>query len=850
MPDNITDILFEKNSPEDLILRGFTREYIFDKTGFDAGYKNSNARGKFESINRDTYKSAYIRNSFSDDQLINILSEYLYDIPLLTLVLGLYGDKISFPKLFKTIGLHYAYKDSVKKLQSKRTEETNIEKYGVKRPLQSSIIKQNMKKTCLDRYGTEHPMQNSDVKEKTISTVREKYGVDNVAQVKEFSDKTKETMIERYGVEHPMQNSDIQKKAIKTNQKRYGVNHPLQNIAIQKKAQATSFLHYSVNNPSQSDEVQSKIKQTNINRYGFERPTQSETVKEKTKQTCLEKYSVEHVFQNDEFRDKSKQTFIENYGVDNPAKSDKIKYKMKQTCLEKYGVEYSLQSNCVKEKSKQTCIEKYGTEHPMQNNDIKEKSKQTCFERYGVEHVFQSDEIRDKSKKTLIAKHGSDNPMKSEEVKQKGYATKRERGTFNSSKPELAIKDMLIDKFGEDDVMTQFSTDERYPFNCDFYIKSLDLFIELNASWTHGYHWFNPNDKNDIELSTKWISLSKEQAYYKKAIYVWQQADTNKREYARKNNLNYVVFWDTTLDDAQLWFTMDCPVGHDYALEYSWIPYHHIQCDIDFPKKEKLISSQSFMKAVKAANGNVFYEKEIDLWNVNDSYKFGRLQGFLYANRYKYINKLPSELTNFEILRGMSISKIIDGYTSFDAKPMLEVLQKYNIKSVYDPCTGWGERLLACGVNGISYFGCDINEKLQDGYDSLINNYGLQNVVYAIHNSSKFNASDIHHKAVFTCPPYGNREMYTKRGAENLSKDGFIKWWGDVCKNSISNDTEFFMYQIDKKHRDNMNKCIQSIGFEFVEEIRIGANMVRHENRANGLTMKKNYESIQVFKKA
>ena len=35
------------------------------------------------------------------------------------------------------------------------------------------------------------------------------------------------------------------------------------------------------------------------------------------------------------------------------------------------------------------------------------------------------------------------------------------------------------------DVITQYK-DDRYPFACDFYIPSLDLFIECNYHWTHG----------------------------------------------------------------------------------------------------------------------------------------------------------------------------------------------------------------------------------------------------------------------------------------------------------------------------------------------------------------------------
>jgi hypothetical protein len=33
----------------------------------------------------------------------------------------------------------------------------------------------------------------------------------------------------------------------------------------------------------------------------------------------------------------------------------------------------------------------------------------------------------------------------------------------------------------------------------DIYIKSLDIFIECNFHWTHGGHWFNYNDEQDIK---------------------------------------------------------------------------------------------------------------------------------------------------------------------------------------------------------------------------------------------------------------------------------------------------------------------------------------------------------------
>lgn len=57
---------------------------------------------------------------------------------------------------------------------------------------------------------------------------------------------------------------------------------------------------------------------------------------------------------------------------------------------------------------------------------------------------------------------------------------------------------LLCNIFNVDDIIRQYS-DNRYPFCCDFYLKSLDLFIELNFHWTHGGHPFDENSQADQE---------------------------------------------------------------------------------------------------------------------------------------------------------------------------------------------------------------------------------------------------------------------------------------------------------------------------------------------------------------
>lgn len=74
--------------------------------------------------------------------------------------------------------------------------------------------------------------------------------------------------------------------------------------------------------------------------------------------------------------------------------------------------------------------------------------------------------------------------------------------------------------FDKDDIIYQYSDKERYPFNCDFYVKSKDLFIEVNYFWTHGTEPFNENNPEHIKKLNEWKEKAKTSKFYNQAIYV------------------------------------------------------------------------------------------------------------------------------------------------------------------------------------------------------------------------------------------------------------------------------------------------------------------------------------------
>lgn len=146
--------------------------------------------------------------------------------------------------------------------------------------------------------------------------------------------------------------------------------------------------------------------------------------------------------------------------------------------------------------------------------------------------------------------NGEGHPLRKAE---KCYATKKKNGTLNSSKPEMIVKDLLYQKFGEVDVCCQYKSD-KYPFSCDFYIKSLDLYIELNLYVTHGGHWFDATNSDDIARLNVLKARKTYRGLYEKMIYVWTVSDIQKRTVAIQNHLNYLVFWDYDLSDFMNWY--------------------------------------------------------------------------------------------------------------------------------------------------------------------------------------------------------------------------------------------------------------------------------------------------------
>lgn len=214
-------------------------------------------------------------------------------------------------------------------------------------------------------------------------------------------------------------------------------------------------------------------------------------------------------------------------------------------------------------------LKAHGGKHPMDiayyksltnTTESLAKAKQTCRKKYGVDAYVALPEINklshsenaiNKAINTCQTKFGVDYPCQLEGVSAKGnsqegrlkaHQTKKENGSYKNSKEEDKAYELLISIYPE--VLRQY-TDDRYPFPCDFYIPSEDLFIEYNGYFTHGTEPYNPKNPEHTKFVNYWTQKMKENphGHGSHILRTFVKNDPLKRQLAKENNLNWLEFF-------------------------------------------------------------------------------------------------------------------------------------------------------------------------------------------------------------------------------------------------------------------------------------------------------------------
>ena len=249
--------------------------------------------------------------------------------------------------------------------------------------------------------------------------------------------------------------------------------------------------------------------------------------------------------------------YAKKYNIKKPKKL--IVQVREKTCLEKYNVTNTSKLQIVKDKITKTNLLKYGKINYAQTFECKAKMRETCLKKYNGQGN-ESKILKEKHKQTMLKKYGVDSNWKSKNPKIRGgliteqalykqYLTKKKNKSFNSSKDENIIYELLNKKFIY--VYREYKSKE-YPFYCDFYIKDLDLYIEYNGHATHGKDPYDITNPKHQQILAIWKEKAQKSKYYQAMIRIWTIKDPQKQEFANKNSLNYLKFY--TLNEFIEWY--------------------------------------------------------------------------------------------------------------------------------------------------------------------------------------------------------------------------------------------------------------------------------------------------------
>lgn len=117
---------------------------------------------------------------------------------------------------------------AISKKHAERTEEEKAE------------TRRKTENTCLEKYGVKHSMQSENNRRKTLETLKRKYGegVTSSMQAESVRKKMRRNNLEKYGVENVYQAGWCKKKIADACMERYGASHAMQNAEVKAKAVA------------------------------------------------------------------------------------------------------------------------------------------------------------------------------------------------------------------------------------------------------------------------------------------------------------------------------------------------------------------------------------------------------------------------------------------------------------------------------------------------------------------------------------------------------------------------------------------------------------------------------------
>ncbi len=125
--------------------------------------------------------------------------------------------------------------------------------------------------------------------------------------------------------------------------------------------------------------------------------------------------------------------------------------------------------------------------------------------------------------------------------------------------------------------------------------------------------------------------------------------------------------------------------------------------------------------------------------------------------------------------------------SQFRPSAALAVYDMFNATSIYDPCGGWGDRLVAAMAKGVDYHCRDTNPLVLAGYAAMQQMYPHAGCVSFEYEAAELSPPDGKFDLVFTSPPYWKAEKYQGEQSSHLQYKKFDVWLDKFLFNMLDN---------------------------------------------------------------
>ncbi len=421
---------------------------------------------------------------------------------------------------------------------------------------------------------------------------------------------------------------------------------------------------------------------------------------------------------------------------------------LKKKNLEKYGCEWYVQSDEFKNKKLETW-RSHGYDHPMHSEQVKRGMMERYEEKHGVRYSTLDPDVMKKARKP----YAFDGVYFKSSWELAYYIYLKDNGVEFEYQPEMSLK-------YEDGKGVQRFYFPDFKVNGKLVEIKGDQFINDNGEYRNPY---------DREGATNHIYEAKRKCMQDNGVEIMSACEIRPYvEYCRKKYGNYDWQLRFKANAGELSMSIERNDGN-LMKEFRY----YSKCET----RRIPVNHGTRNYIIKYFQQDTFFKKEKEL--LQDE----KIREQLIENRRRFLNR--EHLTSDDILTGFKKSGIYYGYSHFNPLWFKWFIKRYAVKSCYDPCGGWGHRLLG-GLCLEKYIYNDISVATKRNVDRMIEYFGISNTATYGNDARSF-VPDERFDAMFTCPPYFNVEHYECGDFKDIDdyNDFMLKLYG-IYKNTES----------------------------------------------------------------